>query len=87
MYDGNSTGWKLWALMKKADTHVNRFNGLVRGTNHSLSKRPLEKDSWYRWCTECGARPFIMKCFTGKEAKGLRSVMITTIHSILFDLL
>jgi hypothetical protein len=43
-----------------------------------------EEVRWKEWEKECGGRLFAMKCFTEKEAKALRSVIIASdvIHSL-----
>lgn len=91
MYDGNSTGWnfhfeeKIWGLSDADEVGVHpwpcpsflRFSKQKRA--YIVQTTSLADGGWKRWSKECHAGLFIMQCFTEKEAKALRSVIIPSI--------
>ena len=83
---------KLWALTLSSKPHgihpckafqefsIQRHASIVQVT-------PPVGGEWKRWKKDCKARLFIMEPFAESEAKSLRSVIITSILFILFDLI
>jgi hypothetical protein len=98
MCNGNSAEWtfhfegKLWALSDSYQDGISlcpcpsfqRFSRQKRA--YIVQTTSPEDGSWKRWSNVCNAGLFIMECFTEKEAKALRSVIIASILFILFDL-
>jgi len=94
-YDGNSMGWifqfeeKLWALSdsNEGSKHPCKSFQWFSQQNQAYIVQATSpaRDRWHRWSTECSARSVIMKCFTEKEAKALRSVIIAGILFIHFN--
>ena len=94
MHRGDSTGWifrfkgKLWALSysrPESKTPCRSFQWFSRQKHaYIVQATSPEEERWKEWEKECGGRLFAMKCFTEKEAKALRSVIIASdaIHSL-----